>query len=168
MYAHIVFKWHSLRLSHFYLSTMCLWVSLWMIISSPVIGRCGWVWLSSPVIGRRGWVWLYTSTLNLCTQNVQLKVGLINKSLMGVHALYRNTCHLQQYSTAKHLVWAKCVHKYQQKHCNWLKFALNSKKLVTGVYSSREPSIFPQPQLFFPMSKIYRVDPPHYWILLHF
>ena len=54
---------------------------------------------------------------------VQLKVGLINKSPMGVHALYRNICHLQQYSTAKHLVWAKCVHKSQQKRCNSLKFA---------------------------------------------
>ena len=42
--------------------------------------------------------------LNMCTQSVLLKVGLINKSLMGVHALYRNICHIQQYSTAKHLV----------------------------------------------------------------
>ena len=29
-------------------------------------------------------------------ESVQLKVGLINKSPMGVHALYRNICHLQQ------------------------------------------------------------------------
>ena len=27
----------------------------------------------------------------MCTQSVQLKVGLINKSLMGVHALYYST-----------------------------------------------------------------------------
>ena len=59
----------------------------------------------------------------MCTESVQLKVGLINKSLMGVHALYRNICHLQQYSTAKHLVRANCVHKSQQKRCNSLKFA---------------------------------------------
>ena len=38
---------------------------------------------------------LKTSTLNICTQNVQLKVGMINKSPMGVHAHYRNICHLQ-------------------------------------------------------------------------
>ena len=48
---------------------------------------------------------LKTSTLNMCTKRVQLKVGLINKSLMGVHAHYRNICHLQQYlCTAKQLV----------------------------------------------------------------
>ena len=75
-----------------------------------------------PVIGRSGWVWLYTSTLNMCTLSVQLKVGLINRSPMGVHALYRNICHIQQYSTAKHLVWAKCVQKSQQKRCNSFKF----------------------------------------------
>ena len=34
----------------------------------------------------------------MCTQTVQLKVGLINKCPMGVHALYRNICHIQQYS----------------------------------------------------------------------
>ena len=56
------------------------------------------------------------STLNMCTQSLQLKVGLIKKSLMGVHAHYRNICHLQQYlCNAKHLVWAKCVHKSQQQ-----------------------------------------------------
>ena len=44
-------------------------------------------------------------TVNMCTKRVQLKVGLINKSLMGVHAHYRNICHLQQYlCTAKQLV----------------------------------------------------------------
>ncbi len=44
-------------------------------------------------------------TVNMCTKRVQLKVGLINKSLMGVHAHYRNICHLQQYlCTAKHSV----------------------------------------------------------------
>ena len=39
---------------------------------------------------------LKTSTLNMCAQcaqSVQLKVGLINKSLMEVHAHYRNICH---------------------------------------------------------------------------
>ena len=36
---------------------------------------------------------LKTSTLNMCTQSVQLKIGLINKSPMGVHAHYRNICH---------------------------------------------------------------------------
>ena len=46
-----------------------------------------------------------TSTLKMCTQSVQLKVGLINNSLIGVHAHYRNICHFQQYlCTAKHLV----------------------------------------------------------------
>ena len=34
-----------------------------------------------------GTVSLKTSTLNMCTQSVQLKVGLINK--MGVHAHYK-------------------------------------------------------------------------------
>ena len=39
---------------------------------------------------------LKTSTLNMCTKTVQL---------MGVHAHYRNICHLQQYlCTAKQLV----------------------------------------------------------------
>ena len=38
---------------------------------------------------------LKPSTLNKCTQSVQLKVGLINKSPMGVHAHNRNVCHLQ-------------------------------------------------------------------------
>ena len=48
---------------------------------------------------------LNSSTLNMCTQSVQLKVGLINKSPMGVHAHYKNICHLQQHMcTAKHLV----------------------------------------------------------------
>ena len=43
---------------------------------------------------------LKTSTLNMCTKRLQLKVGLINKSLMGVHI-----CHLQQYlCTAKQLL----------------------------------------------------------------
>ena len=36
-------------------------------------------------------------TVNMFTKRVQLKVGLINKSLMGVHTHYRNICHLQQY-----------------------------------------------------------------------
>ena len=40
---------------------------------------------------------LKTSTLNMCTQSVQQKVELINKSPMGVDAYYRNICHLQQY-----------------------------------------------------------------------
>ena len=44
-------------------------------------------------------------TVNMCTKRLQLKVGLINKALMGVHAHYRNICHLQQYlCTAKQLV----------------------------------------------------------------
>ena len=48
---------------------------------------------------------LKTSALNRSTKRVQLKVGLINKSLMGVHAPYRNICHLQQYlCTAKQVV----------------------------------------------------------------
>ena len=37
---------------------------------------------------------LKTSTLNKCTQCVQLKVWLINKSPMGVYTHYRNICHL--------------------------------------------------------------------------
>ena len=67
---------------------------------------------------------LKTSTLNMCTQSVQLKVVLINKSPMEVQAHYKNTCHLQQYlCTANHLVRAKCVHESHQKPCNSLKFA---------------------------------------------
>ena len=36
-------------------------------------------------------------TVNMCTKRVQLKIGLINKSLMGVHAHYRNICQLHLY-----------------------------------------------------------------------
>ena len=121
-----ILKWHSP--SGWAISTNQLSVCVCVCdktISSPVIGRRGWVWLSrcqvfSPLIGQRGVVWLYTSTLNM---RVQLKFGLINKCQMGLHALYRNICHLQQYNTAIHLVWTKCVHESQQKHCYSLKFA---------------------------------------------
>ena len=52
----------------------------------------------------------------MCTKRVQLKVGLINKSLMGVHAHYRNICHLQQFlCTAKHSVLAKCVLEFEDE-----------------------------------------------------
>ena len=67
---------------------------------------------------------LKTSPLNMCTQSVQLKVALVIKSPMGVHTHYRNICYLQQYlCIAKRLVWAKCVHKSQQKRGNSLNFA---------------------------------------------
>ena len=66
----------------------------------------------------------------MCTQSVQLKVGLINKCPMGVHALYRNICHIQQYSTAKHLVWPKCVHKSQQKTLQLTRICSDSRMLV--------------------------------------
>ena len=40
---------------------------------------------------------LNPSTLNMCTQSVQLKVGPINKSSMGVHAHYRKFAIFKQY-----------------------------------------------------------------------
>ena len=46
----------------------------------------------------------------MCTQSVQLNVGLRNKSPMGVLAHYTNICKLQQYQyTAKYLGSAKYV-----------------------------------------------------------
>ena len=54
---------------------------------------------------------------DMCTQSVQLNIGLRKKSLMGVLAHYTNICQLQQYQyTAKHLY----AHK-SKKRCNLAK-----------------------------------------------
>ena len=118
----LIFKWHSP--SGWAISTNQLSVCD-KTISSPVIGWLSWVWLSrcqvsSPVIGQRSCVWLYSSTLNMCTESVQLKVGLINKSPMGVHALYGN-------STVLPNIWSeqsvcKSLNKNALTHSNLLRF----------------------------------------------
>ena len=70
----------------------------------------------------------------MCTQSVQLKVGLINKSPMGVHALYI-------YSTNVHLnllKLKKCMHFTQTQNPNKTQVLFEDGKCF---YSERGPPL---------------------------